>query len=443
MAGHARSLGASRPDKLRRHRKHLPPIDLSSDFDSPDIFGTGPFSRPMGPPPLPLQRRSAPSPDRFNGFLQNSSSDESTTPLRRRKRVFSASPTTSVDEFVEIGSPQLSTDDDPKKIDENSKCDEAEGSATKSTLRNQNSHMGDLSPWLAAFKPRDTATTLSAYNLNHNNPNYTDLEDPHLPDHLEKRLEAMRAENAIEHHHDRIPAEDAPPHMQMMVLLYQWAAWALDIPDQKKRERMIKWVNGRTLDFMMSGGRIPGYDLKGLLEIAGVDPKELYGWRGEPGQQDKSMADLSSTQLGESISRENEIARQDGFGSAEKQRLERDFDQAENVLDAAQDEAMPAATTSTKPGITQSDGGGADKDAGECQYDIPEPAAINRENAFTNSDGPFLTAASDMVYDDNPTLNSDGKRAATLDIAGDVQVCHLSKFMPLKTSEDDISNTGQ
>jgi hypothetical protein len=92
-----------------------------------------------------------------------------------------------------------------------------------------------------------------------------------------ERREAMRAQSARENHHDRVPPEDAPPHMQMMILLYQWAAWAMAITDPTVQERMIRWVNGRTLDFMMSGGRVPGYSVEELLSKAGVDPKELYG----------------------------------------------------------------------------------------------------------------------------------------------------------------------
>ncbi len=246
--------------------------------------------------------------------------------------------------------------------------------------------------------------------LNQDNPNYTDLEELHLPDHLGQRLEAMRAHNAEEHYHNRIPAEDAPPHMQMMVLLYQWAAWALDISDQRKRERMIKWVNGRTLDFMMSGGRIPGYDLKQLLDIAGVDPGEIYGWEKESRQQDRSLVDSSSAQLAATVGTEEETGAQREFESAGKQKLKGGLDYDDCLEKPAQRELMPAVAESAEPSFIQIDEDDIGKDGGDRKDNTHASAAIDCENADRNRDGPFSTAVSDMVYDGQANLESDGKR---------------------------------
>lgn len=412
----------------RQRRKHLASTDLSNDFDSPNIdesmtdtsdfiqYAPVQHSGLMGPPPPPLQRPSAPSPDPFEELSHTSSWDDSSAILKRQSAPLQRSllkdwHSNSSGESLKIGSPNLSTYEDRDRIDESSKYDKDKNLAIKYIPSQPNDDTADTSPLLTAFPQRETSPRLSVFELNHHNPNYTDLEEPHLPDHLEGRLEAMRAANAEEHFHNRIPAEDAPPHMQMMVLLYQWAAWALDMSDQKKRERMIKWVNGRTLDFMMSGGRIPGYDLKQLLEIAGVDPKEIYGWGSESSQQDKSMAYLNSAQLAARSGIEEDIGTQHETESAGKLKLKRNIDHDNSLGNTTEGDFMPAAAESAEPSLIQIDEDESDKDSGVRKNNTQESVTINCENAVRNRNKPFSTIASDMVYDGQAQLEGNGNRA--------------------------------
>jgi hypothetical protein len=250
----------------------------------------------MGPPRVPVKPRLAPSPERPDDAEASQGREE------------------PMDTDIEQPGSEESDEDNSSFDSEHS------SSNVRPTNKQTNRLTKELSPLMARFTERaGLVTSFDAYNKHHDGPNYTDLADPHLPAADEKRLEAMRAKNAEDNYHYRIPPQDAPPHMQMMVLLYQWAAWALEIPDTRERDRLMKWVNGRTLDFMMAGGRVPGYNLEELLEIAGVDPKELYGYGGgEREVQGRSMANMSSSQLAARITGERPGNAAEESGSTKK-----------------------------------------------------------------------------------------------------------------------------
>jgi hypothetical protein len=404
---------ASRHDSIHERRRcaiYQDPDsdDSSSDTDDHMVNASGisdndfEVSHPMGPPPQPMQRRSAPSPEPLRASLPNDSRNQARN----------------------TSYPWLATRDEPKQAQESSDHDEDSGATVKPAPARQDSLMRDMSPMLAAFEERaGIPGSLSAYNRDHGNPCYIDLEEPRLSAPLQARLDAMRARNAEENHHYRIPPEDAPPHMQMMVLLYQWAAWALEISDERKRGRMLKWVNGRTLDFMMSGGRIPGYNLKELLEIAGVDPKELYGVSNAPVQHESRMGNMSSTQLAAAISGEH--ATQAPAGSTEMENPNR---AVHNGLgsDVSDDHQELSLSSIKKRTSIQDDGEVEDDDDVIVTDDIaPQSAATYCPNALSNRDGPFSTAPSAMVYEGPADLSGDRKRGAASDDEKIGQVCRF------------------
>lgn len=357
-----------------------------------------PLSRPMGPPPPPLRRRSAPSPESSGASLHASNMDDS----------------------MKIGSPWLRTDKDLDDINQSPRYDEDSDATVGPASDKQDSPTRSLSSVLAPLQQQAISpTSFSAYNCNYGKSSYTDISAPHLADALENRLEAMRFKNAEENYHCRIPPEDAPPHLQMMVLLYQWAAWALEIADKKKREEMLKWVNGRTLDFMMSGGRIPGYNLKELLEIAGVDPRELYRNGGQPVQHGRSMAVMDSSQLAARMSVEQPTENLTKFKAAARQSRTEGLDQDNEALDAN----LPAMPSGQQKRLINPDNGEEDiQDTGEIDHTGRESAAPYRKNNFKEHDEVFPSTASAMAHE-GP---SNWKREFVFDVEHLDQVCYVS-----------------
>ncbi|ERF70145.1 hypothetical protein EPUS_00332 [Endocarpon pusillum Z07020] len=257
--------------------------------------------------------------------------------------------------------------------------------------------------------------SLLAYNRDHGNPEYIDLAEPKVLNAYGERLEAMRARNAEENYHDRIPPEHAPPHMQMMVLLYQWAAWAVEISDQKRRADMINWVNGRFLAFMMSGGRVPGYNLKELLELAGVDPKELYSYNGESSQQD-SIANMSSSQLAATISKHQLV--EETMDESEKETSSAGLDQ--NNVVSHPSLVRQLLGTESEPSIE----GGSNNDAekhGESNEIMDETVHSDKSVPFEHLHGPWPAEAPDMVSEPPSGNTTLGKRDAISDISDDDQ----------------------
>ena len=299
----------------------------------------------------------------------------------------------------------------------------------------QDSFRKDSSGGLTAHEQQARSIKLlSAYNQDHGNPEYIDLAEPKVLDALEERLEAMRARDAEENYHDRIPPEHAPPHMQMMVLLYQWAAWAVDISDQKRREDMLKWVNGRFLDFMMTGGRIPGYNLKELLELAGVDPKELYSYNDEPIPQG-SIADMSSSQLAATISKQQPVEPETVVENEGKETSPADLDQ-NNVV------SHPSLVgqllgIERQPSIE----GGSNDDAekhGESDKIMEKSVYSNNSVPSKHLRGSSPAEAPDMVPEAPSGKTTLGKRDAISDISDDDQVCSFLYFCSLLFLEASI-----
>lgn len=359
-------------------------------------------SHRMGPPPRPAQRRSAPSPYPPDNLLQASMSNESlgAGSLRLRK------------EENQYGVDVFSDDDND---DDNSE------STIKSASGRQDSLVRDVSPKLAAFEQRaGSPTSPSTYERNHVNPNYTDLSEPLVPYPAERRLEEMRARNAKENHHDRIPPQDAPPHMQMMVLLYQWIAWALEVSDQKRREKLVSWVNERFMDFMLSGGHVPGYNLRQLLDIAGVDPKELYGYTSESSQQGNAMVDMSSSQLAATINGAQVYEAGTEFEDAGVGVSGGDADDSKGTLYATHRDLQ---STNVHNSVAQSDGDGDDDgEEGEIDDIIRGPTSISSKDAFKNHD-PESRAAATAVASESPSAGTtDRKREASSEVDESDQV---------------------
>lgn len=425
-------------------------FDESIDEDSGrTAFERKPEPLLMGPPTLPAQRRFARSPEPSENLLNagvskefanigalrlgtnqgDDGSEESSQDDKDSKNSIKATSNPSENllpgdvtgESMETGSPRAGADQSDDGSSKTSHHDENTESTVKPTPGSRDSSMRELYPKSAAFERRaGSATSPSAYNRNHESPRYTDPAEPQLSDAHEKRLEAMRARNAKENHHDRIPPEHAPHHMQMMVLLYQWAAWATEISDQKRREEMTKWVNGRFLHFMMSGGHVPGYNLKELLQIAGVDPKELYGYSSDPIQQG-SMADMSSGQLAAAISGQQRNQAQIELEAAGKEKSGAEFEQDTDELKTAL-EAPPSTTGRRR--IVQSDGDD-DEEEGKTQIDDAplEAASPHPDEVFPNHGEDSPTGASEMLHESPSSAASDRKRGATSDVEASDQVC--------------------
>ncbi len=280
----------------------------------------------------------------------------------------------------------------------------------------------DTSRIFAAHEQQARATDpLSAYDQDHGNPEYIDLAEPKVLDAHEERLEAMRARNSEENYHDRIPPEHAPPHMQLMVLLYQWAAWAFEISDQKRREDMINWVNGRFVDFMISGGKVPGYNLKELLELAGVDPKELYSYNDKPVPKD-SIANMSSSQLAATISKPQPVQPETMIESEEKAASAADLDQNSVISNATQEGQL----LGTERERSIKGEGDDEQKHGVSDAIVDESASSNRAVPSKHLYGASSVEPPDMVYgapSGNTTL---GKRDSVSDISNDDQVFNIS-----------------
>ncbi|KAF7507969.1 hypothetical protein GJ744_009866 [Endocarpon pusillum] len=258
--------------------------------------------------------------------------------------------------------------------------------------------------------------SLLAYNRDHRNPGYIDLAEPKVLNAYGERLEAMRARNAEENYHDRIPPEHAPPHMQMMVLLYQWAAWAVEISDQKRREEMINWVNGRFLAFMMSGGRVPGYNLKELLELAGVDPKELYSYNGESSQQD-SIANMSSSQLAARISKQ-QLVEPETMDESEKETSSADLDQ--NNVVSHPSLVLQLLGRERESSIEGGSNNDAEKHGGSDEI-MDESVHSGKSVPFEHLHEQSPAEAPDMVSEAPSGNTALGKRDAISDISDDDQ----------------------
>lgn len=350
-----------------------------------DTSKTKPKDHRMDPPPRPVQRRSAPSPEPSPNSLQPGNSDELSKPGSLR---------------LAIGS---SRDENNESSDISGEQDKANVSVTGAR---KGSLVNDLSSEMAAFERRaGSPTSLPAYKRDHKNPSYMDLAEPTTAKPLQRRVEVMHARNAQENYHDRIPAEDAPQHMQMMVLIYQWAAWALEISDHQRREQQINWVNGRFLDFMMSGGHVPGYNLRELLEIAGVDPRELYGYSGQPIQQGRAMANMSSSQLAASISGKQAETRIRGPGTEG------------NDANSSRENDNTFTTQEDLLSGTKRRTGNEDNDEDEDIADVKETLhgyTLGYEgSSVQNSHGPFPAEESATGYGDGPVTIVGRKRKVT------------------------------
>jgi hypothetical protein len=369
--------------------------------------------RLMYPPPRLVQRRSAPSP----GPLR----DAPHTRPRHGSMKINPLPVAKGEIYDESGKSTYNDVDEEFDV--------------KRGIGNQENLVRGLSPQLATFEERSgSPTSFTANQRNRHNPNYTDLAESSVPDVLEERIQAMRTRNAKENYHNRIPPEDAPPHMQMMVLLYQWAAWALEISDTKRREEMIMWVNGRFLNFMMSGGRVPGYDLKDLLEIAGVDPKELYGFGGDCVQPDNSMANMSSSRLAATISGPEINQPETDFEAAWKERSRGESGQRDGLPFAAQDASQSGEKE--RPfleGDSDEDDEDEDEDDDDEHFAVidsspRQPISTNDDDTLRTSGKPYPTEASATVYETASAIANDRKRAATSDVEGGDQVWKTSTF---------------
>lgn len=276
-------------------------------------------------------------------------------------------------------------------------------------------NIGSLSNCLTSSNHRASSPKLTAYDGKHENIDCHHVIDPHL----RQRLEAMRARNAEDRYHNQLPPEDAPAHIQMMVLLYQWAAWAFETPDQAMSERLIKWVNGRIIAFMMSGGRLPGYNLKELLVIAGVDPKELYGLADEPGEQGKLMANMSSSQIAATIGEKQAEETQ------HRSKMETDLRRGIYVSSTAHGDAVLAPiTTTNKRGINECDEDDLDN-ANERDAVTQRVDAINNEGVCRKHGSAVLTPASAIAYNEPADVEKDGEKAGPSNRRDDVQVCHF------------------
>lgn len=362
------------------------PIQLSKWIQNE--YKTKPKDYRMDPPPRPVQRRSAPSPEPSPDSLQPGNNDE---PLK-------------------LGSSRLVSGGSCGDCKEPSNTSEEESETNiKDTSTKKDSLINDLSSEMAAFEQRaGSPTSLLAYRCDHGNPNYTDLAEPSIAKPLQRRVEAMRARNAQEDYHDRIPAEDAPQHMQMMVLLYQWAAWAFEIPDHQRRKQQINWVNGRFLDFMMSGGHVPGYNLQELLEIAGVDPKELYGYSGELAQQGRTMANMSSSQLAASISGKQA---ENGIEEAATEENGACFTRENSSTLTAREDLLSG--TKQRTGDKSND---EDEDIANVKETLHGCTSGYEGSFVRNSDGPFPAEESAAGYRHDPVVTVDRKRKATSDL---------------------------
>ncbi len=419
MAAQGRKQNADRRAASHRSPNHTPLRKLgwsNSDLDSADSdeeMSEGDQimvydSRVMGPSPPTARRPSTPLKEPSKNLMRANRGGE---PMK-------------------TWSPRLGSEADHDASNESSDEDEDSDSTIKPTSAREDSTLRDLPPMLTVFEQRaGSSTSLSAYKSSHEISNYLDLEESPTSDAIKERVEAMRARNAEKTYHDRIPAEDAPPHLQMMVLLYQWAAWALDISDQKRREDLITWVNGRFLDFMMSGGRVPGYNLKQLLEIAGVDPKELYGYGGEPLQQGSSTAKMSSSQLAASINGQRTNEEDTDFDAAGQDESGADVDRDDTAFPAAQNSKLSRGTMHN---FVRGDG--EEENEVRCETDNTNREGLppNCNTASKNHQGQFPVAAPATVHEGSSTMSSGRKRGATPEVKGIDQVCDNAKFPPLR-----------
>jgi hypothetical protein len=340
-------------------------------------------------------------------------------------------PSSVVAEIGKSGSPQAGANESGDGMEESVHDDKDNDPTIKLTSPSRDISIQDVNPILAAFERRaGSPTSRSAYNHNLESPYYTDLAEPDLPNAHEQRLEAMRARNAEENHHDRIPPEDAPRHMQVMVILYQWAAWASEISNETRREEMTKWVNGRFLDFLMMGGHVPGYNLKELLQLAGVDPKELYGFSSDPTEQ-RPMADMSSSQLAAAITGRQSYQTKTEHDAAETAKSGAEFDQDDTAVDLEM-EGQPA--TAESHDITENDVvDGNDEEAGKkdrAQLDdsLIDISYIFDEDGSTDHHELSPSEASKILHESPLTSARVGKRAATSEVESSAPVCFLSIF---------------
>jgi hypothetical protein len=328
---------------------------------------------------------------------------------------------------MKIAPRQAGANESGHRREESSYHDKVTESTIKSTSPSRDISVRELNPKLAAFERRAGSPTLrSAYDHNHESSQYTDLAEPDPANAHEKRLEAMHARKAEENYHDRIPPEDAPRHMQAMVILYQWAAWATEISNPKRREEMTKWVNGRFLDFLMMGGHVPGYNLKELLQLAGVDPKELYGHSSGLVEQ-RPMADMSSSQLAAAITGKQPNPTKTEHDAAENEKIGTEFDPDGMALDVD----MNAQPTNIKVrDIIRIYGDDDDDDhpekKGRVQFDNNlDTSSPSAEDDSGNRHEPSSSGASGMLHESPLTPVSVGKRGATSDDENSQQVCLL------------------
>ena len=331
----------------------------------------------------------------------------------------------------ESGSPQAGANESGDGMEESVHDDKDNNPAIKLTSLGRQISIQDLNPNLAAFERRaGSPTSRSAYNHNLESPYYTDLAEPDLPNAHEQRLEAMRARNAEENHHHRIPPEDAPCHMRVMVVLYQWAAWANEISNEKRREEMTKWVNGRFLDFLMMGGHVPGYNLRELLQLAGVDPKELYGFNGDPAGQ-MPMADMSSSQLAAAITGRQPYQRKTEHDAAGAEKSGAEFDQDDTAVDSAmEDQTTPTGSHDIieNDGDDGNDEGTGKKDKVQIDDNLIDISYIIDEDDSSDHDEISHPETSKILHESPLTTAKVGKRAATFDVESSTQVALISNF---------------
>lgn len=323
------------------------------------------------------------------------------------------------DKSKQIGSPPSGTGDGHDELDESFGADEKSIDLNTAAL-GPHSYIATLPPRMAAFdRPAELPTSLSAHNFNHQNSNYTDLAELPKPLALEERLETMRARNAEENYHDRIPPQDAPPHLQVMVLLYQWAAWAFEVPDQKRREDLIRWVNGRFVEFMMAGGHVPGYNLKELLQLAGVDPKELYGCSEQLDPLGSSMEDpphickQTATHGGRQL---NPTKKEAEVTATEKKG-------PDSHVESSASDAAGNTPANMSPIVRSNED---DDEEGQSRYNDrnDQSASTNDESVSKNWDVSFPIADTATGYEEPVAITKKGKRNAA-SVSDAEQVCDI------------------
>jgi hypothetical protein len=341
-------------------------------------------------------------------------------------------------------SPQAGATESEDGMEESIQDNKDNDPAIRLTSPSREISIQDMSPNLAAFERRaGSATPRSAHNQNLKSPHYTDLAEADPPNAHEQRLQAMRARNAEENHHHRIPPEEAPRHMQVMVIIYQWAAWAKEISNEKRREEMTQWVNGRFLDFVMMGGHVPGYNLKELLQLAGVDPKELYGFRSDPADQ-RPMADMSSSQLAAAITGSQPYQTRTDYDAEGTVESGAEFDQDDTAVDLAMEDQPTGIGSLDAIENDEDDGNGekaGKKDGIQLDDSLIDISYIFGEDDSSNHHDLATSEASKHRHGSPLTTTRLGKRATASDVESSPQV-YLFSILHIRAMSSNSTISG-